>query len=280
MRTVNRGTGEILLDQLSTLQTRPKMCPYGAPLCAIKTDEKASIYQACCNHWNCPVCWRTMAGKVAARMVHGARILADEGHALFFWTFTCRGRDLDLETADDNYYSWTNKALTNLRQQAKREGKFWAYVQVTERQKRGAAHSHFIHTFAPCDSQEFQDERGRIALKSQHYLDAIVAAGLGAQCQITKVETPEAVALYISGYLQKHAHEDEFPAGWKRVRWSRAWPDLPEQIAQFSAVLIDRAAFERADEQHVQFVADSDTIYEYSRRRMINVTRPGFVHSD
>jgi len=216
-----------------------------------------------------------MAGAVRARVVHGAKTLAEAGKPLFFWTFTCRGRDLDLSTADDDYYAWTNKALTNLRQQAKRQGQPWAYVQVTERQQRGAAHSHFVHTFTPDDSEVYQDEKGRFTLISAAFISAVVASGLGPQCQITVIETPEAVAHYISGYLEKHVNSDVWPRHWRRVRWSRDWPDLPDQQADFRAVLRDRHSFEQADKSGYQFQADNDLIYEYARRRMIHVQRPG-----
>lgn len=214
-----------------------------------------------------------MAGKVRARIVHGAAILAASGIPLFFWTFTCRGRDLDMESADDNYYVWTNKALTNLRQKAKRQGQPWVYVQVTERQQRGAAHSHFVQTYAPSDAEVFQDNKGRFSLISEDFINAVVAAGLGPQCQITVIETPEAVAHYISGYLEKHANSDVFPKSWRRVRWSKDWPDLPPVEAQYSAVLRDRAAWSKADTIGHTFIAESEIMYQYAKRRMVHVAR-------
>lgn len=216
-----------------------------------------------------------MAGAVRARVVHGAKTLAEAGKPLFFWTFTCRGRDLDLSTADDDYYAWTNKALTNLRQQAKRQGQPWAYVQVTERQQRGAAHSHFVHTFAPDDSEVWQDEgTGRFKLVSAAFLSAVVASGLGPQCQITVIDTPEAVAHYISGYLEKHVNEDVWPEHWRRVRWSRDWPDLPQVQAEYSAVLRDRSDWNKADAVGVSFLAENETIYHYAKHRMLHVDHP------
>lgn len=212
-----------------------------------------------------------MAGKVRARIVYGAAILATSGLPLFFWTFTCRGRDLDLESADDDYYAWTNKALTNLRQKAKRQGQRWVYVQVTERQQRGAAHSHFVNTYAPDDAEVFQDSKGRFTLESEGFINAVVAAGLGPQCQITVIETPEAVAHYISGYLEKHANSDVFPRSWRRVRWSKDWPDLPPVEAEYSTVLRDRQAWSKIDTLGHTFLAENEAIYEYARHRMLHV---------
>lgn len=215
-----------------------------------------------------------MAAQIRERIISGAVLLAKQEKPLFFWTFTCRGRDLPLESADDGYYGWTNRALANLRYKANREQQYWAYVQVTERQERGHAHSHFIHTFAPEDADVYQDGKGRFTLLSTSFLAAVVRSGLGPQCQITVVDTPEKVAIYISGYLKKHINSDVFPPHWKRVRWSRNWPKLPQLSPVYSAVLRGRSDFSRADAQAVNFVADTVEIYEYAHKRMFHVSPP------
>lgn len=203
----------------------------------------------------------------------GSMELAALGHPLFFWTFTCRGKDLALENADDGYYEWTNRALSNLRYQAKKQGQPWVYVQVTERQQRGHAHSHFIHTFAPDDASVHQDAKGRFHLVSEQFRMAVVQSGLGPQCQITVVDSPEKVAIYISGYLKKHINADVFPPSWRRVRWSQKWPELPEMASAYAAVVRTKQDFQHADQIGVWFEAENEEIYNYARRRMLHVTR-------
>ena len=103
-----------------------------------RSAAKCAIELTCCNHWDCPRCKHVLAAQHKRRMVYGALELG-AAHQLYFWTLTCRGRDLDLRTADDEYLMWTNRLLSACRARAKREGAPFEYVQVTERQKRGAA---------------------------------------------------------------------------------------------------------------------------------------------
>lgn len=274
LRVVAGDTGEVTLDRLSSISQKSTRCPFGAPIGAIINDGTPRLYQTCCNHWNCPVCWRKMAARVRERIIYGAVVLAAMGYPLFFWTFTCRGRDLALEDADDGYYEWTNRALANLRYKAGKQKQPWVYVQVTERQQRGHAHSHFIHTFAPDDAEVFQDRKGRFTLSSASFLSAVVDAGLGPQCQITVIDSPEKVAIYISGYLKKHINSDTFPAHWRRVRWSQHWPGLPKLVPVYAGTLRSKNDFYQADKMKVDFVAETEEIYNYARRRMIHVAPP------
>jgi len=259
------------LDQSSISQKSPDFCSYGAPYVAIIADGKARVFQTCCNHWNCPKCHVKLAAQVRQRMVFGADQLTARGMALYFWTFTCRGRDLDLETSDDHYYEWTNRALARLRAAAKREGQSWVYVQITERQRRGAAHSHFIHTYKPIDAFDIGKHKGHTLYFSLSYHKAVVAAGLGPQCQITAIDEPGAVANYIGGYLTKHGATDKFPAHWRRVRWSAEWPKLPELIPEFVQLLTHRRDWDKADSQGVRFIAENEGVYAVAKHHMVNL---------
>ena len=262
------------LDLISTSQkSAPERCIYGAPLAAwIDSEGTARITQTCCNHWNCPRCFATMAANVRRRMVFGAETLSAGGNDLYFWTLTCRGRDLDLETADDNYYEWTNRALSRLRYHARKQQNLWAYVQVTERQQRGAAHSHLIQTYAPKDGFEYLTNAGYIGVYSDIFQNAINDSGLGNICEITRVDVPAAVAVYISGYLTKHGQTDVFPKHWKRVRWSREWPDMPEPEFIYSRSLLKQHDYDSADKQKTWFAAESEMVYALARKHMLHVS--------
>lgn len=264
--------GDRPLDQIQHITKRPSFCSYGAPFIAFVKDDKYAIQQACCNHWDCGRCRFILAAQAHKRMVYGAETLAGQGLSLYFWTFTCRGRDLDLETADDHYYEWTNRALSRLRAQARREARPWVYVQVTERQKRGAAHSHFIHTYVPDDAID-AGKRGRNTRKaSVSFLRAVVDAGLGPQSDITTVNGPGAVASYISGYLRKHASEDAFPRKWKRVRWSKDWPEIPLEQTDFAIPLMTRKDWSKLDTSGPLWVVDNEDCYHYAKHRMTHLT--------
>ena len=247
-------------------------CPYGAPLVAIETEEHCVIKQGCCNHWDCPVCSNILAGYHAHRMQEGARILSETG-TLWFWTTTCRGRDLDLETADDNYLLWTNRLLAACRARAKKQGVDFQYVQVTERQKRGAAHSHYISTFCPDDAihAPVPDDQHRYV--SDWFVKRNVSAGLGPQCRISAVQTPERAAGYIAKYLKKQLKEHEWPKHWKRIRYSQKWPDCA-LIPDYAQSLHNRQQWTRLDERRNWYETTEEIHYQYARRRMFFVQPP------
>jgi hypothetical protein len=186
------------------------------------------VAHGCCDRWTCPRCGEQVARQHYARIVYGAETLA-ETQQLYFLTLTCRGRELDRADAVRNYYEWTNKFLDAARRHAQRRSAAWCYVQVTENQKRGHPHSHFLTTFAPSDLVE---SGGR--LRSDWLLSQVKRSGLGEQYDISLVQNAAAASRYVAKYMFKPSmFSAAFPARWKRVRYSRNWPsiDAPENNA-------------------------------------------------
>lgn len=247
-------------------------CAYGSPYVAVVVNGEGRIAQACCNHWDCPKCYLTMAKQHKFKMCNGAEELLANGHKLYFWTLTCRGKDLDLASADDEYYTWTNRLLSTCRAACKKQGGYWAYTQVTERQKRGAAHSHLICTFAPSDLKPAGTKRDPNRMVSNWFRDSNVRAGLGPECRISHVVSGAAVSSYISGYLTKHVQRDVFPPKWKRIRYSREWPSVDQSVT-WSSVLITVEQGRHADAQGVTFICEDEIAYQYARHRMGSIAR-------
>lgn len=174
-------------------------------------------------------------------MVTGCRTLA-ETQDLYFITITCRGKEISYEYAEENYLEWTNRLLDAMRVKCKREGGQWHYVQVTERQKRRHPHSHFISTYAPGDIKTTfvrkpkKQERGQPqyvvseVLRSNWFASQVIKSGLGEQYEITKVRNAEAASRYVAKYLFKPTiFSDDWPARWKRIRYSQSFPKQEEQ---------------------------------------------------
>lgn len=209
-------------------------------------------------------------------MVEGAKLLLETG-PLYFWTITCRGKDLDLETSDDDYLLWTNRLLSACRYHAKKSGARWAYVQVTERQKRGAAHSHFLHTWVPSDSQYRRNGKGHVDVTSDYFVQANVKAGLGPQCKISQVSSAVGVSSYVAKYLKKHLSDTVWPSNWRRIRYSQDFPDTTEQ-PDYAIALTSNDAWARletyavANRQH--FIAADRVAYEIGRRRIVGIEPP------
>jgi len=265
-------TRAIDLDPLSTLQTRAFICPFGAPFVAAILSDEGRIFQSCCNHWECPCCGVVRARQEYARIVHGCEVLAVK-HKLYFWTLTCRGREITLEEAEKNYYAWTNRLLTNARTKADRAEIFWAYVQVTERQKKSRRHphSHIITTFLPEDAEVSRDEFGHDVLISSWFSSANESAGLGSQHRISLVKDASAVSRYVAKYMFKDTMQESFPPKWKRVRYSRNFPKLPEKSAEMIIVLRSPADWRHADMTPVTWNADNDMIYQIAAHRIARV---------
>lgn len=238
------------LDLFSTSPTRAcalpvslsLRCAYGAPFFAFQKDgRRYGVVQGSCNHWDCPRCGKMVAKQHYGRIVEGCRTIAQE-HQLYFLTLTCRGADLSVDEAEQNYLKWTSKFIDAAYTKTKREKGAWFYVQVTEKQKRGHPHSHILTTFAPDDIRQGyvtkwqRDNAGVLiskqvpALRSEWIHAQCVRAGLGDQYDISIVKTVEAASRYVAKYMFKESQfTANFPPRWKRVRYSQSFPKLPEQ---------------------------------------------------
>jgi hypothetical protein len=217
-------------------------CSYGAPFFAVKnTSGYWRLIQGCCNHWDCPRCGEMRAKQEYGRIVEGCRTLVKQGHKLYFVTVTCRGMELSVKDAVDNYLKWTSKLLDAAYSKAKREGMHWTYVQVTELQERGHPHSHILTTWHPDDEIEGTKRtygmhegvyqwHDKDVLRSEWLAGQVIKSGLGKEYDISEVDSVEGASRYVAKYL---FHEEmfnyKFPKPWKRVRYAQSFPKLPER---------------------------------------------------
>jgi len=254
-------------------------CAYSAPYFAYQTEQKTwHITQGNCHHWNCPRCGLGRAKQEYGRMVNGCRVLA-ETNTLYFITITCRGKEISHEYADENYGKWTNRLLDACRIKSKREGGKWNYVQVTERQKRGHPHSHFITTFCPKDAEVYVTKQWKIdasgrkksverkSLRSVWFSGQVVRSGLGEQYEITKVESAEGASRYVAKYLFKPSiFTDDWPSSWKRIRYSQSFPKA-EKVQTNAIVLLTQEDWYRlAERTPIVTVSNIDDFEEASNR--------------
>lgn len=216
-------------------------CVYNAPYFAFQREGRAyGVVQGCCNHWDCPKCGEMRAKQEYGRMVVGIEQLAKK-YPIFFITITCRGKGLTQQEALNGYLGWTNRLLDAMRIKSKRAGKDWYYVQVTEKQKRGHPHSHILTTFDPDDCELGFVEKWKHtqsglvceqipALRSKWLAKQVVKCGLGEQYDISTVRTASAASRYVAKYLfKKSMFTTDWPMGWKRVRYSQTFPQLPDK---------------------------------------------------
>lgn len=228
------------LDQYSTSATYSAdlcfPCINHAPLFAYAEHEKTyGIVQGCCNSWNCPRCGKMRAKQEYWRIVNGIKLLA-ESKPIWFITVTCKGREISTQQAEENYLSWTKRLHDAWRLQAKRTGQEWTYCAVTERQKRGHPHSHYLTTFCPTDiAVDWKLQRVTVAgesfmayvsaYRSEYLYTSLVRSGLGKEYDITQAQSIEGTGRYVAKYLFKDTiFSTTWPKGWHRVRYSQSFP--------------------------------------------------------
>lgn len=253
-------------------------CPNGAPfIFFVDGQGRGRIAQGCCNSWTCDRCGHIRALHEYGRIVNGAHELNAQGTKLYFLTITCRGKECSLDEAEADYGKWTNRFLTNARKRCKKQGDPWSYAQVTERQKRLLPHSHFATSFCPDDAQPFAEgsilPNGRTAkhdcLWSEWLRAANVAAGLGIECDLSAVREAVAVAIYQAKYMFKSAMTTEWPRGWRRVRYSQSWPQLPRQKAEVAFPLVHYSDWLKMAALEMTVYADSAVTLEAAYARQI-----------
>jgi len=228
-------------------------CTHDAPFFAYQIKGKTyGVVQGCCNDWNCPRCGQQRAKEEYGRIVVGSREISKTCQ-LYLFTVTCRGKEMSLEDAENNYLEWTNRLLTRLRAATKRADKQWYYASVTERQHRMHPHSHYLTTYCPTDATQVAKGAAKrffttgetflakhATLQSEKLERACAECGLGIQYDISRVNSAEAVSRYVAKYLFKASvFETIWPKGWRRVRYSNNWPKLPDQETSAFILLTD-----------------------------------------
>lgn len=277
-------------------------CIYSAPYLVKppSAGKPGMIMRACCNHWDCPRCGQYRAKHEYGRIVEGCRTLRARGHRLYFATITMRG-DADSETYQSQYLEATNRLLTNWRKRAKAEGETFEYAHVTEFQRRGVPHSHLIVTTKPHDAffveEDYEayvmavaevnaaveegmryapDPKGSSAdteMFSAWLQIASAKAGLGVQARISLIDTVEGASRYVAKYLFKSLTEAKFPKKWRRVRYSRGFPALPEIENKDMYAVVKRQDWQRVRSEEGEICATSVQAYEAARRAIcVNVT--------
>lgn len=216
-------------------------CEYNAPFFAVIKSDRALLKRACCNHWDCARCGISRALHEYWRIVQGCENLGVD-NALYLVTITCKGRDgLSVSESEGKYLEWTKKLNDAWRLHTKRgEQQEWTYVQVTERQKRGHPHSHYLCTMCPEISRSFTDEKGRLHHRSDWFTGQVQKAGLGIENDIQPLVSPAAASRYIAKYLFKSALSMVWAKGWKRVRYSHSFPKATEREIDSETIVLLR----------------------------------------
>lgn len=250
-----------------------ELCTKRAPHIFYVSSGVSYIVQGCCNSWTCPRCGTIRAKQEYHKMVYGATTLQERGNTLFFLTLTCRGMELPLAVAEEQYYKWSTRLLNACRNELRRRGGYWAYCQVTERQKRLHPHSHLITTYLPKDFEV----KTRVNKKgfSVEYISSdwltkrMKSAGLGHYWDMTEIRSAKGVASYVAKYLFKSAIYTKWPKGWRRIRYSRSWPRKPVEQCDEGFPLLNKVDWKRVKDKQVRIHTSSIIVYNDAKSNYI-----------
>lgn len=249
-------------------------CKKHAPHIFFVKDAIAYIVHGCCNSWTCPRCGIIRAKQEYRKIIFGAEKLNADGYDLYFITLTCRGKELSLKDAESNYYKWTTTLLNACRTKSGRAGEYWAYCQVTERQRRGHPHSHVITTYLPHDAKishkTTNSGERREVLLSDWFLARCKSADLGPQYEITKIRSAKAVASYVAKYLFKEAISTEWPKGWRRIRYSRKWPREKKEALDDGWPLLNKGDWKRVKDRQTLVRIDDFDVFLSAKDNNLN----------
>jgi len=90
---------------------------------------------------------------------------------------------------------------------------------------------------------------------------------LGAQYNITAVQSAEGASRYVAKYLFKPSiFTDDWPAGWKRIRYSQSFPPAAEIDTNAIVLLTQEDWYKLAEKAVVVTVTTLDDFEEVSNR--------------
>lgn len=171
-------------------------------------SRKAVFFPPRCKLWSCPTCGEMNRELWTWRAAHGAKVLYDQGHHLEFVTLTSHEKLDAAGSIKVLPHAW-HKVHHRLRRAAPAA----QYFLVPEGHKNGRVHLHMITT---------------AHLPKRWWKDAPRACGMGYQSDLQDVRSAGSVAAYIGKYLTKTLQFSNFGRGFRRVRKSQDWPELPE----------------------------------------------------
>lgn len=193
-----------------------------------------------CGQWACPECAKKLAKRWAWRTeIH-------IGHRMsWFLTLTVRGYYKDVPAA----YKLLPKWFDNFRKVLQRTlGKvtkleYIAFVEAQLKTRDGMPHLHIVLLQKPKVRETVRDRKTgkpkrskdrKVIRKVSRYKDIAWRAGFGYQAKIERINGKKA-----AGYVAKYASkvDKNMPKGFRRVRASQGWKDLPPNNGEFDLIV-------------------------------------------
>jgi hypothetical protein len=196
-------------------------------MATVGVTADGTVFPVRCKQWSCDICAPINALHCAIQTVNGVRAIYAAGWRVKFATVTQGGNVRTPEFAYKILYDQWDKFRNRWQWWCRQNETYNLYASFVEGQSRreGMPHFHIIATSLP---------------KQDKLKDWVVASGLGYQVDLQEIQPSSGVAWYVSKYSTKGSDAQYMPKGFRRVRFSRDWPQM-----LFKADLLESAAIVR-----------------------------------
>jgi len=171
-------------------------------------SKQTVLFRPACKMWNCPHCGAKNAQKAVLTGLKGFKVFSDAGLKIDFVTVTSHEK-LDAAASLAVLPLAWNKLNRRIKRAAQVAPEYFA---IPEQHADGRWHLHALTT---------------ARLPKKWWKDNARACGLGYQSDVKEVTAAGGVAAYIAKYQGKMLQSTNIPKGFRRVRASKGWPDLP-----------------------------------------------------
>lgn len=178
------------------------------------TNLQINISSTRCKQWDCPFCAQLNMLEYKRRMMYGYKTITDTGQEMGFITLTMPGH---IRTVADGVERWAavwDKLSQRSRRHHRKLGIDHYYVLIPEAGLDGHFHVHGF--FSHGNSQRW-------------WKDNCAATGLGFMAEIDQIWNSRIAGQYLTKYLTKSMGELPFPKRFRRVRFSRNYPQPPKR---------------------------------------------------
>ncbi len=202
----SEASGLSIIEHLSVISCVTE----GRPLLRAKSDHLniVILYRPRCRLWTCPSCGDLNKRKWVARIAHGVKEYQSEGLEFHFVTLTSHRK---LKTAAATIAVFKH-AWYVLSQRARRKHPGMKYVLIPERHESEKLHCHLLTS---------------AHMETRWYKDNSASCGLGYIADEERLLSVARAAYYVSKYAAKQVGKEIWPKGYRRIRTSRSWPQLP-----------------------------------------------------
>lgn len=182
-------------------------------IATVGCTETGYVFPIRCKRWNCPVCAPLNALHEAIRTANGVRAIFAAGLIPKFATITQPGTVATAAYAYGILHNQWDKFRNRWQYWANKQGCPNLYAAFVEGQTRrgGMPHFHIIATALP----------GKSTLS-----EWCVDSGLGYMLDLSPVKANSGAAWYVSKYSTKSTDAANMPPGFRRVRYSRDFPQM------------------------------------------------------